>query len=49
LREFASDYPEANVCLLHRGPDRLMINGIPCLPCEEFLLALHPSRPLPID
>lgn len=49
LREFASDYPEAKVCLLYRGSDRLMINGIPCLPCEEFLRALHPSQPLPID
>lgn len=46
LKGFASfrdDYPEAKVALLYRGKDRLLMNGIPCLPCENFLLSLNPS------
>jgi predicted AAA+ superfamily ATPase len=47
LREFAHDYPGVKACLLYRGRDRLMVDGVLCLPCEEFLLALDPTRPLP--
>jgi len=48
LREFASDYPEARTCLLYRGKDRIEVAGVLCIPCEEFLAALHPGQPLPV-
>jgi len=48
LREFAQDYPGAKTCLLYRGRDRLKVEGVTCLPCEDFLLALEPSHPLPV-
>lgn len=47
LRAFTDDYPEANAVLLHRGRERLRINGIWCVPVEEFLLSLAPGRGLP--
>jgi len=47
LRTFIEDYPQAKACLLYRGRERLKINGIPCIPCEEFLLKLAPGSPLP--
>lgn len=46
IRAFAGDYPECTPALLYRGSDRLVIDGIPCLPGEEFLRELRPSRPL---
>ena len=44
LRAFREEYPEATVCLLYLGKERLAIDGIACMPCEEFLRALHPDR-----
>jgi uncharacterized protein len=46
LRTFASDYPECQPCLLYRGADRLVVNGIRCLPVAEFLRAVTPSQSL---
>lgn len=46
LRAFREDYPEAHVLLLYMGEQRLEIDGIACLPCEPFLRALDPARPL---
>ena len=43
LVEFLKDYPEARALMLHRGKDRLKVKGIPCIPCETFLKALHPT------
>ena len=48
LREFAQDYPGVKTCLLYRGRERIMLDGVPCLPCEDFLLAMEPSHPLPV-
>lgn len=48
LRAFGEDYPQSRRALLYRGKDRLKLNKVLCLPCEEFLLALHPARPMPI-
>jgi hypothetical protein len=46
LIEFKHDYPIANTCLLYRGKDRIMENGVLCIPCEEFLKALKPNQPI---
>jgi len=47
LRAFREDYPTAGTVLLHRGPQALRVDDVPCVPCEEFLRALVPGRPLP--
>ncbi len=46
LKEFQKDYPEAKPLLLYRGKDRLLKQGILCLPCEEFLREVQPDKPL---
>lgn len=46
LRAFREDYPEAEALLLYRGTERLRIEGIWCLPGEEFLRALRPDQGL---
>jgi len=46
LRSFREDYPECAPIFLYRGQERLLIDGIPCLPGEEFLRGLVPSRGL---
>jgi len=42
LKAFREDYPEAEGCLLYRGKDRLVKEGILCLPCDRFLSSLRP-------
>jgi predicted AAA+ superfamily ATPase len=44
LREFGTDYPQAKLVLLHRAGDRLKVGGVPCIPVQEFLVALRPGR-----
>jgi len=44
LRAFQADYKMAQVALLYRGRERLLVDGVVCLPCEEFLLNLKPGR-----
>ncbi|MBI5500975.1 MAG: ATP-binding protein [Deltaproteobacteria bacterium] len=44
IRAFRADYPEAQCVLLYRGQDRLRIDDILCVPCEEFLRGLHPGK-----
>ncbi|MFA5779400.1 MAG: AAA family ATPase [Elusimicrobiota bacterium] len=44
LKSFKEDYPESTAYFLYRGKERIMKNGILCIPCEEFLLKLHPNR-----
>lgn len=44
LRSFGEDYPESRRWLLYRGSERLMRDGILCMPCEEFLQALTPNQ-----
>ncbi len=43
LRTFGEDYPEARLLFLYRGKERLVIDGILCLPSEEFLAQLTPE------
>ncbi|MCB9036800.1 MAG: DUF4143 domain-containing protein [Lewinellaceae bacterium] len=42
LIEFGKDYPISKRVFLYRGDERLMKNGILCLPCSEFLGPLSP-------
>ena len=44
LKSFREDYPESTVILLYRGLERLLIDGILCLPCDHFLKKLHPEK-----
>jgi len=47
LEAFKNDYPEASTVLLYRGRHRYRERGVLCCPVEEFLLNIHPARPLP--
>ena len=44
LNSFRDDYPKSSVYLLYRGKERIMKNGILCVPCDEFLLNLNPEK-----
>lgn len=44
LQEFKKDYPECTPFFLYRGKTRLVTEGILCIPCEEFLLQIHPDK-----
>ena len=44
LKAFRSDYPESTAALLYRGTERLLVDDIWCIPCDEFLRQLTPSR-----
>jgi predicted AAA+ superfamily ATPase len=43
LKEFKKDYPEADLLLLYRGTERLIVDDIPCYPVEDFLMHLKPD------
>ena len=43
LKAFGEDYPESRRLALYRGSRRLMIEGIHCIPCDEFLRDLTPG------
>ena len=47
LRAFGADYPEARLRLLYRGDERLEIEGVLCIPCEEYLRELIPGSAMP--
>lgn len=44
LKAFRQDYPPSRQLLLYRGNERRTMDGVVCLPCEEFLRALQPSH-----
>jgi predicted AAA+ superfamily ATPase len=46
LEAFKADYPECTPIFLYRGVTRIEKKGILCIPCEEFLLTIHPDRPI---
>lgn len=46
LLAFHEDYPEAFILFLYRGKERLKMNGVLCLPVEQFLINLRPENPL---
>jgi predicted AAA+ superfamily ATPase len=43
LKIFRQDYPSSRQLLLYRGNERRTIDGIVCMPCEEFLRTLQPA------
>ena len=43
LRAFREDYPEAETAVLYRGPERLRIDGMWCVPVREFLRQMMPD------
>jgi predicted AAA+ superfamily ATPase len=43
LKTFLQDYPMSKALLLYRGLERIQLDGILCVPCEEFLLQLKPD------
>lgn len=44
LKTFRGDYPEADAILLYRGSEKLITDGIPCWPVDDFLLRLKPNH-----
>jgi predicted AAA+ superfamily ATPase len=44
LLSFKEDYPQAKTVLLYRGKERLRIQNVLCLPCEQFLTHLNPGK-----
>ena len=46
LRTFRTDYPEADCAMLYRGSERLNIDGIWCLPVEDFVHGMTPGQGL---
>lgn len=47
LRAFREDYPDVRCRLAYLGTERLMIDGVLCLPVPELLQSLVPGEPLP--
>jgi len=43
LKSFGQDYPEAGRWLLYRGSQRLLVDGVMCVPVEQFLVGLRPD------
>jgi uncharacterized protein len=43
LKAFAADYPMARLSLLTRSRERLVVDGISCLPVDDFLAGLTPG------
>jgi predicted AAA+ superfamily ATPase len=46
LKTFRNDYPECTPVFVYRGGQRLLIDGIQCVPGEEFLAGLRPEQDL---
>jgi uncharacterized protein len=46
MRALKRDYPEAGPRLLYRGSERLLIDGILCVPVDQYLAALRPDGDL---
>jgi predicted AAA+ superfamily ATPase len=43
LTAFAEDYPQSQRYFLYRGEERLLVDGVLCIPCSEFLGKLCPE------
>ncbi len=44
LVSFRQDFPECVPIFLYRGNEKLLVNGIACIPCEIFLKDLTPGK-----
>jgi predicted AAA+ superfamily ATPase len=44
LRSFKGEYPDSRTLFLYRGKERIVKEGILCLPCVEFIKELWPDR-----
>jgi predicted AAA+ superfamily ATPase len=49
LRAFLDDYPEAEAGLIYRGEDRRRVDGIWCIPAQEFLKGIQPGQAMRFD
>lgn len=47
LRAFAEDYPQSQRLLLYRGRERMVREGVLCMPVDEFLAEVRPGADLP--
>lgn len=43
LRTFKEEYPRSKTFLLYRGKERILKQGVLCMPCEDFLKKLDPK------
>ncbi|GJM06732.1 MAG: ATPase [marine bacterium B5-7] len=48
LKNFKEDYPESTPIMLYQGDERILRDGILCMPCDEFLKQLVPNQSLPV-
>lgn len=46
LIAFRQDYPQSKAMFLYRGNEKLLRNDVLCMPCDQFLKALHPLNDL---
>ncbi len=46
LKALREDYPECEPLLAYRGSDRLVVDGVRCLPVQELLSGIRPGRGL---
>ena len=44
LRAFQEEYPRCKTFLLYRGKERILREGVLCMPCEDFLMRLNPRE-----
>jgi len=49
LNAFLEDYPEVEAALIYRGEERRRIDGIWCIPAQEFLPGIVPNKSLRFD
>jgi predicted AAA+ superfamily ATPase len=47
LRAFKEEYPQCKTFLLYRGKERILREGVLCMPCEDFLMQLDPQKICP--
>ncbi len=48
LKEFQKDYPEAFRLFVYRGEEKIVRDGILCIPATQFLLAINPLSEFPL-
>jgi len=46
LHAFKEEYPQCSTFLLYRGKERILREGVLCIPCDEFLMKLNPKTKL---